>query len=240
MTSTTDESEFASKRAANQLAIFGLLVTVFLAFLGYIATYINNSASDVRKAQIELVNNQLEKLYGPLLALTTSSTETWEKFRCRYRNQTYGFFDDRNPPEKAEVDKFRLWSKSVFIPTNREITNIITKNAHLIDGSSMPDSFIKMITHTQMFEAVSLEWKAEDDLHAESHRTVGRNVAMVGYPIHLESDITLTFNKIKARQECLLAEQRVLSLSAIVGTIDCQRLSLPDPLPPRSRDCPER
>jgi uncharacterized PurR-regulated membrane protein YhhQ (DUF165 family) len=80
MAATPEGSDAAEKRAANRLAIVGLFVTVLLAFLGYLATYVNNAASDARKAQIELVNSQLERLYGPLLALATSSTETWENF----------------------------------------------------------------------------------------------------------------------------------------------------------------
>ncbi|MCJ2048021.1 hypothetical protein MKK58_26290 [Methylobacterium sp. J-078] len=240
MAATPEGSDAAEKRAANRLAIVGLLVTVLLAFLGYLATYVNNAASDARKAQIELVNDQLERLYGPLLALATSSTETWETFRCKFRSNTYGYFDDRAPPGREEVEKFRLYSRTVFLPTDRAIKEIITKNAHLIDGSSMPDSFLKLMTHTQMFEAVSSEWRAEDDLGSEDQRMAGRNVALVGYPIELEGDVTRTFNKLKARQECLLAEQRVLSLSAIVAGVDCQRLSEPEPHPQRSRECPKR
>jgi hypothetical protein len=104
----------------------------------------------------------------------------------------------------------------------------------------MPDSFLKLMTHTQMFEAVSSEWKAEDDLGSEGQRMAGRNVALVGYPIDLEGDVTRTFNKLKARQECLLAEQRVLSLSSLVAGVDCQRLPQPELPPQRSRECPKR
>jgi hypothetical protein len=56
-------------------------VTVLLAFLGYIATYLNNLQLSRRKDRLERVNRQLSELYGPMFSLTHASSIAWKWFR---------------------------------------------------------------------------------------------------------------------------------------------------------------
>ena len=57
-----------------------LSVSAFLAVIGYIATYLNNLRLAQRKDRLDRVDRQLRELYGPLLALVTASTTTWQAF----------------------------------------------------------------------------------------------------------------------------------------------------------------
>jgi hypothetical protein len=51
----------------------GIIATGVVALVGFLATYLNNRLLEQRRANIAFVSNQLEKLYGPLLALTEST-----------------------------------------------------------------------------------------------------------------------------------------------------------------------
>ncbi|MHC4510486.1 MAG: hypothetical protein ACYTAO_16285 [Planctomycetota bacterium] len=56
------------------------IVTVLLAFVGYLMTYLINLRTSQRKEQLERVSRQLKELYGPLLALTQASEQAWFGF----------------------------------------------------------------------------------------------------------------------------------------------------------------
>ncbi|WP_067541512.1 hypothetical protein [Nocardia crassostreae] len=53
-------------------------VTIGLAFLGYLATYLNGLRLAQRQARITRINLQLSDFYGPLFALMESNTRTYE------------------------------------------------------------------------------------------------------------------------------------------------------------------
>lgn len=52
----------------DQTLIITTVVTVSLAFLGYIATYLNNLQKSRREDQLERINKQLSELYGPMFS----------------------------------------------------------------------------------------------------------------------------------------------------------------------------
>ena len=62
-------------------ALITTTVTVLLAFLGYIAIYLNNLQMSRRKDRLERVNKQLSELYGPMFSLTHASSIAWKWFR---------------------------------------------------------------------------------------------------------------------------------------------------------------
>src|SRR5581483_3044179 len=85
------------------------LVGVGAALFGYFVKY----ATDIRLAQrndrLERINRQLSEFYGPLLALTRASDESWQAFRKRYRPGA-GSYWKADPPLTAEdALVWRLW-----------------------------------------------------------------------------------------------------------------------------------
>jgi hypothetical protein len=44
------------------------IVTITLALIGYVATYLNNIRMSRHQARLERINRQLSELYGPMLA----------------------------------------------------------------------------------------------------------------------------------------------------------------------------
>jgi hypothetical protein len=114
------------------------LVGVLVAAIGYFAKY----ATDLRLAQrndrLERINQQLIEFYGPLLACTQSSEESWHAFRKRHRPGTGSFWRSDPPPTREDVLVWRLWITTVFMPVNERITQLVFERADLIVEPEMP------------------------------------------------------------------------------------------------------
>ena len=84
------------------------LVGVLVAAFGYFVKY----ATDLRLAQrndrLERINRQLSLFYGPLLALTESSKESWDAFRKRHRPGRGSFWRPDPPLTRDDVLVWRL------------------------------------------------------------------------------------------------------------------------------------
>src|SRR5215218_5010149 len=77
------------------------LVGVFVAAIGYVIKYWTDLKIEQRNGRLERINRQLSEFYGPLLALTRSSGESWQAFRKRYRPGG-GSFWKSDPPLTVE------------------------------------------------------------------------------------------------------------------------------------------
>lgn len=60
-----------------------LIVTVFLALIGYLYTLFLAR----RKDRLKRINRQLSDLYGPLYALSRTGAYVWTSFRSQHRPQ---------------------------------------------------------------------------------------------------------------------------------------------------------
>ena len=86
--------------------IVTLIITVILAFSGYLITYLNNIRLAQRSARLERVNKQLGDLYGQLFALSQASDRAWLAFRQKYRpGRTY--FGEGASPTDEELQAWR-------------------------------------------------------------------------------------------------------------------------------------
>src|SRR5438093_10963376 len=103
----------------------GVIVTVLLAFLGFVVTYLNNLRLSQRKERLERVNRQLSELYGPLVGMSRATETAWEAFRKQYRPRAGAYFNPKNPPSKKEIDVYRIWQTAVFIPINLRMYELI-------------------------------------------------------------------------------------------------------------------
>ena len=179
----------------------GIMATTLIGVTGFLATYANNLVLEQRRAKVDVVNRQLENLYGPLLALSNSTEQAWLQFRNRWRKGR-PFFLAADPPSEDDVREFRHWMNIVLMPANLKMQDIITTNAHLIDGSAMPREFLEFLAHVQAYQAVIAKWKPDDSGPQLMPRII--NVSYVNHPKRFNAYIAETFNELKARQSALL------------------------------------
>ncbi|MFD9882640.1 hypothetical protein ACFWZT_14445 [Streptomyces alboflavus] len=72
------------------------IITVVLAFVGYLVTYLNGLRLTQRQERLARVNRQLSELYGPLLALIEINSRMYTAFSERYPRP-----DGRSPLQHA-------------------------------------------------------------------------------------------------------------------------------------------
>lgn len=169
-------------------------VTVGLAFLGYVATYLNSIRLERRRARLARVNDQLQYLYGPLFSLSQASFQAWKTFRSRCRPGA-AFFDPKSPPSDRELAEWRMWMTHVFMPINLKMEQAITDNAHLVEEDRIPHEFLDFIAHIEVYKIVARKW---GDGSFDEH------LSYSAYPKTLDAHVERMFGELKKRQARLI------------------------------------
>jgi hypothetical protein len=142
-----------------------LLVTVALAFAGYVVTYRNSVKLSQRKERLDRIDRQLRELYGPLVALTSASGEAWLGFRKLYRPGVPSYWRSEPAPTAQEAAAWRLWMVEVFMPLNTRMAQLVTEHADLIEEAEMPPSLMTLCAHVEGYRAILAAWKGNNFSH---------------------------------------------------------------------------
>lgn len=199
------ESEAKRKRTTEDSLRRSIVSGVLVAIIPAIFLYFVNFIDSRRAEELTYVNNQIEKLYGPLYALTQADDETWNQFvKTYWPNHSRYFFDRDHPPTSDQVDKWRLWMTNVFQPLNIKMENIIVTNSQLIIGSGMPSTFRELIAQTEAYKAILAAWKESDKNDPASYVSyVNNTVQGLNYPTNIISCVQSDYETLTIRQQKL-------------------------------------
>src|SRR5207244_3283355 len=152
---------------------------------------------------LKYVSDQLQFLYGPLFALNTAGDRAVGELRRRKGSRF--FFEPGGRYSESDIREYRLWMTEVFMPINLKIERTITENAHLIEGSTMPESFGDMLAHIASYKATIKTWPDNPPSgEIDYDDAVLQNTALLPYPPNFPGAIDETFNRLKGRQARLL------------------------------------
>jgi hypothetical protein len=141
----------------------GIITTIFLGIVSAIVGYAVSFVSDHRKSEIEFVNSQIEKLYGPLYAYGVANAGSWTELHQR-RGGDPDYFHDHPPVTAQDVEIWRRWMTNVFMPKNIKMEEVIIENSQLLDKSKIYPVFEDLITHIESYKATIARWDAKDEL----------------------------------------------------------------------------
>lgn len=142
------------------------------------------------QTQLAHIESQLERLYGPLFFLLHEGTSSFQDF-CATLGRHHVFAEGGEiSPEDLEAWLF--WVDNDFMPRNTAIQELLASNAHLIEGSRMPDSYIRFIDHHNSWRVSHLRWKEEGVPY------IWR--AKQNWPVSFERDVISTYEELKKRQ----------------------------------------
>lgn len=157
-----------SLAASTGTSILPFVVTIGVALLGYVATYVNNLMMNRRKDRLDLVNRRINEFYGPLFIATESGEVAFRALWKKLRPQT-ALPDDRPPlgtelaeMTDAEFVEWRVWCEAVFGPMNDFREKLIHENAYLIEEEDPPECLLQFVTHASAFKVLLQKWKAGD------------------------------------------------------------------------------
>jgi hypothetical protein len=143
----------------------------------------------------------LSDLYGPLYALSKTGEHVWLSFRSRHRPYKGSFWKADPQVSDADADAFRLWIRSVFMPLNRQMMDLVVNRADLLEGTEIPKCLLDLCAHISAYEALLKQWEKND---------FTANEPIVNFPRHpLAKYVEEEFCRLKQEQDTLLRAQRI-------------------------------
>jgi len=147
------------------------VLTIFLAFFGYLVTFIITRMMARRADRLRLVNERLNEFYGPLYVASQAGNIAYRSLLTRMgKTQSYPITD-------AEMKDWMLWMKTIFMPLNDVREKIIIEKAHLIVEEQMPRCLLDFVTHVVGYKAVLAKWARAITLSA-APPSAGRRSSM--------------------------------------------------------------
>jgi hypothetical protein len=180
-----DPSTFFSLNATQNVAI----LTIILAFIGYLATFLSARMLARRRDKLDLVNRRLNEFYGPLYVASQAGNIAYRSLLQKQgKTQCHPIRDD-------EMKEWVLWMKTIFMPLNDAREKIIIEKAYLIVEEQMPRCLLDFVTHVVGYKAVLSKW-AEGDF--------GERRSTIGWPPEFDGYVERSYKALKAEQTRLL------------------------------------
>jgi hypothetical protein len=168
---------------------YAVVLTVLLAFAGYLITYLSNRVMARRTARLQLVDRRLNEFYGPLYVASQAGNIAYRSL-LQKQGKT-----QCHPIAPSEAKEWMLWMTTVFMPLNDIREKIIIEKAHLIVEEEMPHCLLDFVTHVVGYKAVLAKWAAAD--YSEMRSTVG-------WPPEFDRYVERSYAALKAQQTRLI------------------------------------
>ena len=180
-----DPSTFLSTNALQNAAI----LTVVLAFAGYLVTFLSTRMMARRADRLRLVNERLNEFYGPLYVASQAGNIAYRSLlKKQGKTQSEPILD-------SEMKEWVLWMTTIFMPLNDIREKIIIEKAHLIVEEAMPHCLLDFVTHVVGYKAVLSKWADGD--YSERRSTIG-------WPPAFDTYVERSYKALKAEQTQLL------------------------------------
>jgi len=180
-----DFSSFLSSSLLQNAAV----LTILLALVGYLATFMSAQMLARRKDKLDLVNRRLNEFYGPLYVASQAGNIAYRSLLNKMgKAQSFPILD-------SEMKEWILWMNTIFMPLNDEREKIIIKKAYLIVEEQMPQCLLDFVTHVVGYKAVTTRWAQGD--YTERRSTIG-------WPPEFDLYVERSYAALKAEQTRLL------------------------------------
>jgi hypothetical protein len=165
------------------------VLTIVLAFAGYLVTFLSTRMMARRADRLRLVNERLNEFYGPLYVASQAGNIAYRSL-LKKQGKTQSF-----PILDSEMKEWMLWMTTIFMPLNDIREKIIIEKAHLIVEERMPLCLLDFVTHVVGYKAVLAKWADGD--YSERRSTIG-------WPPDFDVYVAHSYQALKAEQTRLL------------------------------------
>jgi hypothetical protein len=166
-----------------------VVLTVIVAFAGYIITSWSAHMLARRRDKLELVNKRLNEFYGPLYVASEAGNIAYRSLLQKQGKS------QSEPITDQDLKDWVLWIRTIFMPLNDIREKIIIENAHLIIEEHMPQCLLDFVTHVVGYKAVLTKW-ADGDF-SERRSTIG-------WPPEFDLYVRNSYAALKAEQMRLM------------------------------------
>jgi hypothetical protein len=178
------------------------VLTVVLAFAGYLVTFLSSRMMARRADMLRLVNKRLNEFYGPLYVASEAGNIAYRSL-LKKQGKTQS-----EPITDAEMKEWVLWMTTIFMPLNDVREKIIIEKAYLVVEEQMPHCLLEFVTHVVGYKAVLAKW-AEGDF-SERRSTIG-------WPPEFDRYVERSYKALKAEQTSLLHNTLWLLYHRLIG-----------------------
>ncbi|WP_420238671.1 hypothetical protein ACOBR2_03435 [Telmatobacter bradus] len=165
------------------------VLTIVLAFFGYLVTFLSTLMMARRADRLKLVNARLNEFYGPLYVASQAGNIAYRSL-LEKQGKTKSF-----PVLDSELKEWVLWTTTIFMPLNDIREKIIIEKAHLIIEEEMPRCLLDFVTHVVGYKAVLSKW-AEGDYNERR--------STIGWPPEFDGYVERSYKELKALQTELI------------------------------------
>lgn len=165
------------------------MLTIVLAFAGYLVTFMSTRMLARRQDKLRLVNMRLNEFYGPLYVASQAGNIAYRSL-LKKQGKTKS-----DPILDSEMKEWVLWMTTIFMPLNDVREKVIIEKAHLIIEEQMPQCLLDFVTHVVGYKAVLSKW-AEGD-YSERRSTIG-------WPPEFDTYVQRSYQALKAEQTRLM------------------------------------
>jgi hypothetical protein len=165
------------------------MLTIILAFAGYVMTFLSARMLARRRDRLRLVNKRLNEFYGPLYVASQAGHIAYRSL-LKKQGKT-----QCHPIRDEDMKEWMLWMTTIFMPLNDVRERVIIEKAHLIVEEEMPLCLLEFVTHVVGYKAVLAKW-------AEGNYSERRST--IGWPPEFDVYVRRSYAALKAEQTQLL------------------------------------
>jgi hypothetical protein len=177
------------------MELAGLVVTVALALVGYLATYLNTLRLQRRADKLRFVTAQIDELYGPLYVITQTGQMLFATLQVkRHREGRAKEETGAAAPSRTRTD-WHIWVEEVFMPLNQQLEQVLINKAHLIIEEEMPQCLKLFLAHSAGYKAVIKKWQMGD---------FSEGTSVIDYPAEIVEYAEQSYLRLKKEQQKLL------------------------------------
>lgn len=132
-------------------AVITASATVIVATLVFALNQWGQVRTERRQASLSRLDAQVRDLYGPLKVLTDSNEAVWCMLRAAFlpasaeRRSGIALTD-------SDDERWMAWIRQELMPVNRQMRDVILKNAHLLIESELPEPLRAFCAHVAAYE----------------------------------------------------------------------------------------
>ncbi len=165
------------------------MVTIVLAFVGYMMTFLSARMLARRRDKLKLVNRRLNQFYGPLYVASKAGNIAYKSLLAKQGKTKC------HPIRDEELEEWVLWMRTIFMPLNDVRERIIIERAYLVIEEEMPQCLLEFVTHVVGYKALLRKWA---DGNFKERRS------MIGWPPEFDGYVERSYTALKAEQMGLL------------------------------------
>ncbi|WP_413458452.1 hypothetical protein [Herbaspirillum huttiense] len=176
------------------------LMTTSFAAVGWLINHVITSRQHRKRGQLEAqqkyLERQIEELYGPLASALFEGRRTYLDLLDTLGRETV--FIGEELLSESDLATWLFWAEADFLPRNEFIKTLLKTKAHLIEGSTFPESHIEFLDHCNSWAINHRRWKEEKVPYSWHSK--------INWPDDFERDVLLTAQSLKNRQAELLGQ----------------------------------